>query len=296
MLSKLLNKTIFILVVIGIISSCKKMDLKPVDRFTDENFWLVNGNVSNALNTCYQRIFNSQRFFFNEALSDNAYAQLDVNVGTPSAIASGNDGLFTSDLARILSDWGFYYNGIYACNLFLENVDQNQSIALNTKNRMKAEARFIRAFHYFRLMNWFGDVPLITNIEPDIDAVKNTARTPKADVLTFVLSELDAAITDLPKKEDYAGADKGRVTKAAAKTLKARVLLYQGTPATYGQVITICEDLMNNQATNGTYNTLQTTYSSVFALNNEQNAEVIFDLTYIGANVRVYDEPSRFIP
>jgi len=272
------------------------MDLKPVDRFTDENFWLVNGNVSNALNTCYQRIFNSQRFFFNEALSDNAYAQLDVNVGTPSAIASGNDGLFTPDLARILSDWGFYYNGIYACNLFLENVDQNQSIALNTKNRMKAEARFIRAFHYFRLMNWFGDVPLITNIEPDIDAVKNTARTPKADVLTFVLSELDAAITDLPKKEDYAGADKGRVTKAAAKTLKARVLLYQGTPATYAQVITICEDLMNNQATNGTYNTLQTTYSSVFALNNEQNAEVIFDLTYIGANVRVYDEPSRFIP
>lgn len=292
MLLKRLNKTIFIVLLIVAIGSCKKLDLTPTDRYTEDNFWEVSGNINNALNTVYNRILNSQRFFFNEALSDNAHAQLGVNVGTPDAIAGGSDGLFSPDLLRVLQDWTFYYQGIFAANLFLENVDRNTTLAPTIKDRMKAEARFIRAFHYFRLTNWYGDVPLLTNIV-SVEDSKNAKRTPKADVLKFVLDELDAAALVLPKKEDYAAADRGRVTKAAAKALKARVLLYQGDRM--AEVAAICEDLIDNQTTNGTYNTMQASYASIFASNNEYNAEVIFDLPYI-VNVRTYDEPSRMIP
>lgn len=292
MLLKLLCKSTFILVLIVAMVSCKKLDLQPTDRYTEENFWQVNGNVNNSLSTVYNRILNSQRFFYNETLSDNAFAQLDVNIGTPTAIASGSDALFAADLARVLNDWNFYYQGIFAANLFLDNVDRNTTLAASLKDRMKAEARFIRAWHYFRLMNWYGDVPLFTK-GITIDESKVIGRTPKADVLKFVLDELDAVAQVLPKKEDYAAVDRGRVTKGAAKALKARVLLYQGNRM--GEVVTICEDLMNNQATNGTYNTSQINYASIFASNNENNSEVIFDLPYI-VNVRTYDEPSRMIP
>ena len=80
---KLLNKTAIILsMMIATTAGCKKLDLEPTDRYTDENFWQQNGNVNNALNSVYTKIFTSQRFFYNETLSDNAYAQLDVNVGT----------------------------------------------------------------------------------------------------------------------------------------------------------------------------------------------------------------------
>jgi hypothetical protein len=133
---------------------------------------------------------------------------------------------------------------------------------------------------------------VITKIIP-VDDSKLVTRTPKAEVLKFVLDELDAAAVILPRKEDYAAADKGRVTKAAAKALKARVLLYQGNRMQ--DVVTICEDLMNNQTANGIYNTLQANYSAVFSPTNELNSEVIFDLPYIAA-VRTYAEPSRMIP
>jgi starch-binding outer membrane protein, SusD/RagB family len=293
MLFKLLNKTSLFVIIAGLaISSCKKLDLAPTDRYTEQNFWQQNGNVRNALNSVYNKIFTSQRFFFNEALSDNAYAQLDVNVGTPSAIASGSDGLFAPDLKRVLDDWSFYYNGIYYANLFLENADKNTTLDPAILARMKGEARFIRAYQYFQLITFYGDVPLITKIGT-IDETKVLPRNPKAEVLSFILAELDAAASVLPKKEDYAPADQGRVTIGAAKALKARVLLYQGDKMV--DVVTICEDLMNNQSVNGTYNTLQTNYSSVFSSANELNSEVIFDLPYI-ANVRTYDEPSRFIP
>ncbi|MEO7769298.1 MAG: RagB/SusD family nutrient uptake outer membrane protein [Ferruginibacter sp.] len=289
-----LNKTnvVILLIAAMMAGSCKKLDLKPTDRFTEDNFWQINGNVSNALNTVYNRIYNSQRFFYNEALSDNAHAQLGVNVGTPDQIAGGGDGLFSPDLARVLSDWTYYYQGIFAANLFLENVDQNTVLPASIKDRMKGEARFIRAFHYFRLMNWYGDVPLLTKIV-SVEDSRNAKRTPKAEVLKFILDELDAAAAVLPKKEDYAAADKGRVTKAAAKALKARVLLYQGNRM--AEVATICEDLINNQSVNGAYNTLQTSYASIFSSANEYNAEVIFDIPYT-VNVRTYDEPSRMIP
>jgi hypothetical protein len=292
MLLKLLNKSTFILLLMVALFSCKKLDLEPTDRYTDDNFWQVNGNVSNSLNTVYNRIFNSQRFFMNETLSDNAHAQLGVNVGTPDQIAGGSDGLFTPDLMRILQDWQFYYQGIFAANLFLENVDRNTTLGVSIKDRMKGEARFIRALHYFRLMNWYGDVPLLTKII-SVEDSRNAPRTPKAEVLKFILDELDAAATVLPKKGDYAAADLGRVTKAAAKALKARVLLYQGNRMP--EVIAICEDLMNNQAVNGAYSTTVASYASIFASNNEYNSEVIFDLPYT-VQVRTYDEPSRMIP
>jgi starch-binding outer membrane protein, SusD/RagB family len=293
MLRKLLNKTTLIIALTAVaVNGCKKLDLTPTDRYTEQNFWQQNGNVNNALSSVYSKIFTSQRFFLNETLSDNAYAQLDVNVGTPSAIASGSDGLFAPDLKRILDDWSFYYNDIYYANLFLENVDQNTSLDPALINRMKAEARFIRAYQYFRLINWYGDVPLITSIGT-IDDTKVLPRNSKAEVLAFILSELDAAAAALPRKEDYAASDKGRVTIGAAKALKARVLLYQGDRM--ADVVTICEDLMNNPAVNGAYSTLQTSYSAVFSPTNEENDEVIFDLPYI-AGVRTYDEPSRMIP
>ena len=301
MIFRLLNKKLLTLfLTVAIISSCKDLDVVPADRYTEDNFWTVNANVSNALNTVYNRIENSQRYFYFEAMSDNGYAQLGVNVGTPDNIASGSDALFDPSLPRIRDDWRFYYEGIYSANVFLENVDRNTTLDAALITRMKAEARAIRAFHYFKLINWWGDVPLLKTVI-SIDEAKVITRAPKAEVLAFILAELDAAIADLPKKEDYAAADKGRITKAAAKAIKARVLLYEGNRM--ADVVAICEDLMNNQAVNGSYSLVTasapphypTPYSNVFSPSNEYNSEVIMDLGYV-INARTHDQLGRFIP
>jgi hypothetical protein len=91
----------------------------------------------------------------------------------------------------------------------------------NLKARMKGEARFMRAFHYFQLENWYGDVPFF---EKDItlDEARTISRTPKAQVVDFILKELDEVAAALPVNTAYAAADRGRITKGAAIALKGK--------------------------------------------------------------------------
>lgn len=288
MLTKKIYLSITAAVVLMLMYSCKKLDLAPSDRFTELTFWQSNENVNNALNNIYSGIYSSGNFFYNEAMSDNAFNKLGVNTGA-DAIASGN---FTPSLPRFQGDWAFYYTGIKSCNIFLENVDQNTSLATAVKERMKGEARFVRAWHHFNLMKWWGDVPLLTkDITPD--EAKTVARTPKAEVLAFVLTELDAAAAALPAKEQYAAQENGRITKGAALALKARVLLYEGNRM--ADVVTVCEALMND-ATNGSYG-LVSNYSDLFSdkVVNKTNNESVFSLQYVPA-LKTWGEYIDFAP
>jgi len=271
------------------ISSCKKLDLAPSDRYTELTFWQNSDNVNNFLNNVYSGIYSSSNVFYNEAMSDNAFTKLGVNTGA-DAIASGN---FTASLPRFQNDWSFYYTGIKSCNIFLENVDKNTTLTDAIKERMKGEARFVRAWHHFNLMKWWGDVPLITNdISPD--EAKAIARTPRAEVLAFILSELDAAAAVLPSKDQYAATDNGRITKGAALALKARVLLYEGNRMS--DVVQVCEELINNQSTYGNYS-LVPNYSDLFSDKtiNKTNNESIFSLQYVPV-VRTWGDYIDFAP
>ncbi|HVU56664.1 MAG TPA: RagB/SusD family nutrient uptake outer membrane protein [Puia sp.] len=263
-----------LLLIVWVLSGCKKLDLAPSDRYTELTFWQVDDNVNNALNNIYNGIFTSNPYFYNEALSDNAYTRLGISAGNVDAISSGS---FTVDLNRFSSDWAYYYAGIKSCNIFLSSVDKNTTLSADIRNRMKAEAQFVRAWHYFNLMKWWGDVPLIKeDITPD--QAKVEVRTPRADVLKFILDELDAAAAALPTRDQYGAADKGRVTKGAALALKARVLLYEGDRM--ADVVSICEQLMNDQSQNGTYS-LHDNYEELFQAGSKYNSEVIFDLGYV---------------
>ncbi|MEP6612635.1 MAG: RagB/SusD family nutrient uptake outer membrane protein [Mucilaginibacter sp.] len=285
---RFLNKTNLIILLTITMVSCKKLDLAPRDKYTDDNFWTVNANAFNALATCYSQQISggyggsssaAQAYFYNEALSDNAYCPLDVNVGTPTAISSGDDANFNAGINRVKYEWASYYTNIRSCNLFLENIDKNTTLGSALIARMKGEARYLRAQAFFRLTNFFGDVPLITKVQTP-DEAKVTPKTAKADVVTYILSELDAAAAVLPNKDNQAAADKGRVTIGAAKAMKARVLLYNSR---WAECAAVCEDLMNNQGVNGAY-ALVSNFPNIFSTNNKYNSEIIFSLGYSKPN------------
>jgi hypothetical protein len=286
-----MKNNIIILVAFSIMMiGCKKLDLAPSDRFTELNFWESSENVNNALNNVYSRMYTSQPVFYNEALSDNAVTKLGINSGQPDAISSGN---FTASLPRFQNDWAYYFEGIKACNIFLENVDKNQTLSEAVKTRMKGEVRFIRAFHHFNLRKWWGDIPLLKNDITE-DEAKTIARSPKADVLKFIEEELDAAAAALPTKDQYAAADNGRITRGAALALKARVLLYEGDRM--AEVAAICEQLINDGAQNGNY-ALASSYSDLFSNSNvnKRNTETILSLQYV-PGLRMWGEYIDFAP
>ena len=156
------------------------------------------------------------------------------------------------------------------------------------KNRMRGEARFIRAFHYFNLTAWYGDVPLVENILTVEESLVLT-RNSQQSIIDFIYADLDFAEANLPKNTAYAAADRGRITKGAALALKARLALYRGD---WDAVISISEKFFSGDA--GTY-TLFNSYAGLFKPANEYNSEIILDIQYVPVQ-RTHSVQRYFIP
>lgn len=271
-------------VFLASLSGCQDLDLAPTDKFTEANYWTSAEKASMVLNTAYGQLTSSGRYFSNESLSDNMYEGRGNS--SEKMISSGQADASNS---RFSEEWKNSYAGIKTCNVFLENVDKVPNMNETLRTRMKAEARFIRAWLYLQLTTWYGDVPLF---EKDItlEESKSISRTPKAAILTFIYNELDEVEAVLPTNTEYAEADRGRITKGAAIALKARAYLYQND---WANVVAACEKLIGNSS-NGTY-ALFSSYEGIFKPENEYNSEVILDYQYV-PSVRVWEEMYDLAP
>lgn len=260
------------LMIFGVIMTaigCQDLDLAPENTFTDSTYWSSPEKAQTFLNTAYSQMFSSTWFFYNEGLSDNAVNTRGDNAGVAS-IASGT---YDASLGRLKNEWGSRYAGIKTCNLLLENIDGVPNMDENLRERMKAEARFLRAWQHFMLMTWFGDIPLLDH-DPSIEEAQNISRTPEDEVYAFIIAELNEIVNVLPTKAEYTEAENGKITKGAAIAFRARVQLYQSN---WQNVIADCESLMNGDA--GNY-ALFTSYQGVFLPQNQFNTEDILSLQY----------------
>lgn len=274
------------MLALTVASGCKKLDLGPSDRFSELNFWTIDANVYNALYNNYSLMYNSNLYFYNESTSDNAFS----SSGDYNLIASGNS---SSNLGKFQNDWSYYYSTIKSCNLFLLHIDENTTLSAEVKERLKAETRFIRAFAHFNLAKWYGDVPLVDrDLTPE--EAQTISRTPKEQVMNFVIDELAAIAEILPSKNEIPAAENGRITSGAALALEARALLYEGDRM--ADVVNVCEKLMNQQSTYGTYE-LVGNYSDLFnnPTTNRTNNETILSLQYV-PGVRTWNEMWDFVP
>jgi len=193
----------------------------------------------------------------------------------------------------VADTWSYYFTTIRRVNTLTENIGKVPALDSTLKRRIVAEARFIRAYAYFQLATWYGDVPFFTNVI-SIDESRTINRSPKNTIIQFVLSELNAIRADLPVNNysgssGYADKDKGRITRGGAIAFSARVHLYNGE---WQAVVSDCE-LLINKTENGTYG-LMDDYASIFTVGNEYNKEVVLDLQYGGG--RTYDVQRAFMP
>ncbi|QCX37440.1 RagB/SusD family nutrient uptake outer membrane protein [Aureibaculum algae] len=265
------HKITIISCMVLLLLSCEELDLAPENQFTDLTYWTSISKAETVLNTAYSQIQNSNFFFYNEAISDNAYN----GRGDIAGAASLGSGTHDASLARFKDEWNNRYAGIKTCNLLLENIDRISNTDATIIDRIKAEARFLRAFQHFQLMTWFGDIPLIEK-DLTIEEAQTISRTPREQVLQFILNELDYVATVLPTNTEYKESDRGRITKGAALALKARVHLYEGD---WQAVVNECEKLINTTE-NGSYE-LFSSYEGLFLPQNEYNSEDILSLQYV---------------
>ncbi|MHA4893342.1 RagB/SusD family nutrient uptake outer membrane protein [Pedobacter sp. PWIIR3] len=202
------------------LESCTKdfLNREPLDSVTDISFWKTEEQLKLAVNACYSNLRGNNTVNM-ENLGDNTIYPPNSEY---QAISAGNYD-FTS--GTLNSEWVNLYAAIRRCNHFLENYTKATNISATALAQYAGEVRFLRAFMYSYLIFLFGDVPLIGKTLDIGDEEVFGPRNKRAEVLEFVLADLDAAALGLPKT--YASsADLGRITKGAALAWKARVALF----------------------------------------------------------------------
>lgn len=196
------------------LASCD-LEVVPPAEIASQTFWKTEKDAWYALNSCYAQLPGMD--IWDEMYTDNAHSHKPWE---------GPYELLQQDAISAANDFGYDFSTIRIANNFLKNVDKcEMSDAL--KSRMKAEAQFFRAWNYLQLTTKFGKVAIVTDVL-DYNA-PNVARDPVEAVQAFILSELKNIAEVLP--DSYDGSylyESGRITRAAALSLRARAALYFG--------------------------------------------------------------------
>lgn len=276
-------------------AACEKgLDQEPISNnttdkyFTDPNDFLQGTNaIYNDLQTFPDRLLN-----LSETRSDNLYAVSEGGVRDWEGINSFHKAIAAN--AYVEEGWSKNYNGISRANTLLEQLQKNGVVIPDEllRKRYEAEARFLRAFFYFDLIRLYGKVPLADHSISAAEAL-TIPRSPVTDIYQLIISDLKFAGDHLPAPAGYQAVDKGRATKYAAKSLLALVHMTRSGP-TYGiegpglglnewdQAITLLNEVISSNQYSFLTNTGNetTAYGTIFAFNNENNKEVVFNIEY----------------
>lgn len=164
--------------------------------------------------------------------------------------------------SQILQYWNAIYKDIYNSNSIIEGCEASTGLTPGFKKQAIGEAKFIRAFSHFYLINLFGDVPLITVTNKDVTGLM--PRTPVAEVYQQIVADLKDAYNILAPDYSFVGGKRIRVNKWAAAALLARVYLFMKD---YVNAESLASDVIAN---NALYQ-LDTNLDNVFKKNNGES-------------------------
>ncbi len=220
-------KYFYILLFIGALISCKKLDEKPVSVFTTSQFYKTKEDAIAAVNSIYHAGLNNggvtmyNRLIHQavEILSDDAIASQRVTNADVRAMAAIT---YSTTNDRIDELWKEHYIAINRANIAIDRIpfiDMDATL----RERLVNEAKFLRGLLYFNLVRLWGEVPLVLHEVTSLDRNSiHVAKSPVESVYTQIINDL----TDAEKLPAFmGGADAGRATGGAAKALLSKVYL-----------------------------------------------------------------------
>ena len=278
-----------IIVTMIISTACSDfLDKESLTQLDESNFWKTELDAQAALTAAYSglrtSIFGSVRGANGvsidlESLSDNAICTsgfVNLNNILPGGVTPSTTG-------AIAQFWTDCYNGIAKCNYFLANVDRVKDIVSATNyDKYTAEALFLRCYYYNELIQLYGAVPLVLEPQDINSGYKQLPRTPKADVVTQLLKDLDTAIDGLPMSTNTSAPvpayTDGHAVKGSAIMLKARILMnnqrYAEAAAAAWTLIQYPAGSVDNPFK------LHTSYQELFFRGQKNNPEIMFSVMY----------------
>jgi hypothetical protein len=261
---------------LAVTNSCTKFLTEELKgNFSSATFYQNDKQALQALTGAYNAItfctFNNALWVFGDVASDDAVK--GGNPGDQAEIKYIDE--FTADANNgIISNyWSFVYEAVARANNVIANVP-GVTMDEPLKSRIIGEAKFIRAYSYFNLVNVFGKVPLklLPQLTPETIHVPLSEI---ADVYAQIEKDLTEASAVLPVS--YLSADMGRITRGAALAMLGKASLYQGKWANASSWFQQVDAL-------GVYRLLPA-YADIFKLKSKNSSESVFEIQHLSNQV-----------
>jgi hypothetical protein len=275
-----MKKTIAIgVVILGLLqSSCSEDFLNQTDptKVGVEVFYQNETQLKQALNGVYgylQSITNTA-YLAGEFQTDNTTVDLNPSdrggAGGWEAFEYGTVNAGNGEIANI---WNVYYAALYNLNLTLEKTEKS-TVSDAARKEIVGQLKFIRAYLYFNLVQYFGDVVIVTNTLSTPDPAFDLVRSPQTEVWALIEKDLKEAASMLPAQYASSG-DKGRVTKGAALALLGKSYL---TTKKYPEAVTTLKEVTTmNYALNANY-------ADNYDPGKKNGVESLFEVQYKGGD------------
>jgi hypothetical protein len=289
-----LPKTLGLLLGLSCLSSCKDfLDTLPESTIAPQTYYNTEAQLTAALMAVYSEMGNSDESTYSRFLSLEAPSANDEQLLRSNAAVAVSAYNFDASYANLVNCWTDLYEGINRANALLENIDKSQASPA-AKEQIRAEALFLRAYYYFVLVGYWGDVPLKLSSTTSAQNV-NMARTPAAEVYAQIIGDMTKAEAVLKNNTDWGNT--GRISKTAAAGMLARVCLHAagrlGDQSKYADARTWALKVMNSGL-----HSLNSDYSQIFK---NESADVydlrecLWEVEFNGNGVgNVYREIERF--
>lgn len=258
--------SLFMTPLLLVLGSCDDfVDVQPINQINSDNFFNSEEDYQAALVGAYDLL---QASYVNVMLaimaSDDALCGGESATDVPG-FQEVDDMRHTVVNDQLRNVWNWMYAGINRCNYIFEFQDKTD---FSGKSAILGQAAFLRAYYYFELLKFFGDVPMPLDKRVNFGEAENFPRTPAAQVYAQIEKDLTFAAANLPEVQ----VEKGRVTKGAAQALLGKVLVYQEK---FSEAAPILDAVINS----GVYQ-LESDYAGIFTLSGENNRESVFEVQY----------------
>ena len=251
------------LFILACVISASCADLNYTEENTRDEKWsyeYYGDGIKNMVFDVYAQVYNQEfesnsTSFLAGATDEAVYA---LETGAVNGYVNGG----WSPANPFSATWDKAYTAISEIHMYLEKIHQTDLSEwqynaeynnwIQQMELFPYELRFLRAYFYFELFKTYGDVPLVTTTLTNAQA-NNVTRTPAAEIVKFIVDELDEIAPHLPiSYATEVGAEFGRANRVAAYALKARTLLYAASPlhnvATWDEAAKACAYVIDNAA------------------------------------------------
>lgn len=209
------------------LTSCNFLEKEPYE-LVPENYFNNASEVNSFLTSIYAPLA-SQHFYGNYYMHSVGGSDLEHFGGVRNAMSSGviacNNATASSPYFSYL--WSTLYQGIDRACTFLENIDRvtADEITDEIREQYRSEARFLRAFYYFTLVQGWGDVPFRTTATNSVTGLSVT-RTGKETIYDFIVKEMVECANGLLSAADLS-FQPGRISRSTCWGILARVYLFR---------------------------------------------------------------------